>query len=84
MTPANPANAPLRRPTVPTREAAQAPVSRAAMQAAPIMAMAGFENDDEFRLDLRDIPRLRESMDVDGLKPSLLSRLFDLVAPLKP
>jgi len=54
------------------------------MQAAPIMAMAGFENDDEFRLDLRDIPRLRESMDVDGLKPSLLSRLFDLVAPLKP
>ena len=35
------------------------------------------------RLNLNDIPRLEESMDVEGFKPSLLSRLFDLVAPIK-
>ena len=39
--------------------------------------------EEEFRLNLSDIPRIRESMDVEGLKPTLLSRLFDLVAPLK-
>jgi hypothetical protein len=49
-------------------------------------AVAGaFDHDDvEFRLNLSDIPRIRESMDVEGLKPTLLSRLLDLVAPIKP
>jgi hypothetical protein len=45
---------------------------------------AGFDEDEpEFRLHLNDIPRQRASMDVEGLKPTLLSRLFDLIAPLK-
>ena len=74
MTAANPAAAPMRRaapaqrPIAPTRAA----------------VAVGFEDDTEFRLELSDIPRMRESMEVDGLKPTLLSRLFDLVAPLKP
>jgi hypothetical protein len=53
--------------------------------AAPTAAAhAGFDEDThEFRLNLSDIPRMRESLVVDGLKPTLLSRLFDLIAPLK-
>jgi hypothetical protein len=48
------------------------------------MAFAPFEDDTEFRLDLSDIPRPRGSLHIEALKPTLLSRLFDLVAPLKP
>lgn len=48
-------------------------------------ATAGAFDDepDELRLNLSDIPKWRESMEVEGLRPSLLSRLFDLVAPFK-
>jgi hypothetical protein len=49
-----------------------------------VAASRAFDVDeDEFRLNLSDIPKWRESLDVEGLRPSLLSRLFDLVAPLK-
>jgi hypothetical protein len=85
MSAANAANAQAaRRPVAPTRPAG-APVARAAMQAAPVAAaVGGFDADDgEFRLNLSDIPRIHESLDVEGLKPTLLSRLLDLVAPLK-
>ena len=85
MSAANAANAqPVRRPVAPTRATA-APVARPAMQAAPaVAANASFEDhDDEFRLNLSDIPRMRESLEVDGLKPTLLSRLLDLVMPIK-
>jgi|JRYE01.1.fsa_nt_gb hypothetical protein len=71
-------SAPLRRTAPPARAASPAPVARAAVAGA-------FDHDDvEFRLNLSDIPRIRESMDVEGLKPTLLSRLLDLVAPIKP
>jgi hypothetical protein len=78
MSAASPASAP-RRVAAPARPAS-APAARA-----PQAAVATFDDhEDEFRLNLSDIPRLRESMEVDGLKPSLLSRLLDLVAPIKP
>jgi hypothetical protein len=39
--------------------------------------------EEEIRLNLSDIPRLGiGDLDVEGFKPTLLSRLFDLVAPL--
>jgi hypothetical protein len=41
------------------------------------------DHEDEFRVNLGDIPRPQETMEVEGFKPSLLSRLFDLIAPLK-
>jgi hypothetical protein len=59
---------------------ATSPVRRAA-PAAPAFAFA--EGGDEIRLNLGDIPLQQESMDIEGFKPTLLSRLFDLVAPLK-
>lgn len=54
-----------------------------AMHAAPAAA-ALLDHEDELRLDLRDIPRIRESMEIDTLKPTLLSRFLDLILPLKP
>jgi hypothetical protein len=72
MSAATPANPSMRR---------AAPVRAAP----PMRTSVGFDADEpEFRLNLSDIPRMRETMDIDGLKPTLLSRLFDLVAPLRP
>ena len=77
---ANAANTQVRRPVTPTRPAAPAVARERAVQA----PVAGFDDhEDEFRLNLSDIPRMRESLHVDGLKPSLLSRFLDLVVPLK-
>lgn len=33
------------------------------------------------RLNLDDIPRMPVTLEVEGLKPTLLSRLFDLCSP---
>jgi hypothetical protein len=82
MTAASSASAPARRAAVPARPSS-APAARPPA-AAPVAAPLAFDHhEDEFRINLSDIPRMRESMEVEGLKPSLLSRLFDLVAPLK-
>jgi hypothetical protein len=79
MSAASSASAPARRVAAPARPAS-APAARATHA-----AVATFDdNEDEFRLNLSDIPRMRESMVVDGLRPSVLSRLLDLVAPIKP
>lgn len=65
----------------------QRPAQAAAASPRPaVQARATTWSDDdepEFRLNLSDIPRTRSSMHVEGLKPTLLSRLFDLVVPLK-
>ena len=74
-------NAPVARTMTPERSAPVAPRPAVAVAAAAI----GFDDhEDDFRLNLRDIPRMPESLDVEGLKPSLLSRLLDIVVPLKP
>ena len=80
MSAANAANTQVRRPVPPQR-----PVAPTPRAAAPANAtVADFDHDeDEFVLNLSDIPRMRTSLHVDGLKPSLLSRLFDLIAPIK-
>ena len=76
MSAASPAASSVRRP-VPTAAATRQAVRPASrFDDAP-------KGEDGFRLQLGDIPRIEESMDVEGFKPSLLSRLFDLVAPIK-
>ena len=67
------------------RRPPSAPVARTVAPAAVAVAAVGFDDhEDEFRLNLSDIPRMRESLEVEGLKPSLLSRLLDLIMPIKP
>ena len=48
-------------------------------------AFAAASGDDEIRINLGDIPLPRQDneMHVEGFKPSLLSRLLDLVMPLR-
>ena len=78
------ANAQTVRRPVPQARPATAPVARAAEGQRAASVPMGFDEDEhEFRLNLSDIPRMRESLVVDGLKPTLLSRLFDLIAPIK-
>lgn len=47
-------------------------------------AIVASPGDDDLRLNLSDldIPKDRD-LEVEGLKPSLLSRLFDLFVPLR-
>ncbi|HEX7116910.1 MAG TPA: hypothetical protein VF193_17420 [Steroidobacter sp.] len=35
--------------------------------------------EEEFRLHLNDLPRIERDLEVDGFKPTLLSRLFNLI-----
>lgn len=41
---------------------------------------AAVGSEDQFKLNLSDIPRLPSTMDVEGFKPSLLVRLVGLIA----
>lgn len=66
----------------PSRSVQQSAPPRQPLRAAPAFAFAAPSTHDEIRLNLGDIPRLPETMEIEGFKPSLLSRLFDLVAPL--
>jgi hypothetical protein len=61
--------------------AARAAAPRPARPAAP--TLNGPARGDEFKLNLADLPRSQESLEVEGFKPSLLSRLLDLVAPMR-
>jgi hypothetical protein len=67
-------------PAAPAR-ATQAPPTRSTAQ----FAFAAASADDEIRLNLSDIPLVRQDneMHVEGFKPTLLSRLLDLVMPLR-
>jgi hypothetical protein len=73
------------------RTAAAAPSRAPSAQAAvrqPKAATAGFafsgvDDGDEIKINLGDIPRVQETLDIEDFKPTLLSRLFDLVAPLR-
>jgi hypothetical protein len=56
--------------------------SRVAARQAPVHAYVSSEEEDEFKVNLNDIPRQGQSLEVDGLKPSLLSRLFEMLAPI--
>lgn len=77
MSAASPASVPVRRNAAHVQQPARQPARSATL---PVFAAA--DRDEEFTLNLDDIPRLQETMDVEGLKPSLLSRIFDLLAPL--
>jgi hypothetical protein len=67
-------------PAAPARPT-QAPPARSSQQ----FAFATASGDDEIRLHLADIqlPPQDTEMHVEGFKPTLLSRLFDLVAPMR-
>ena len=67
-------------PAAPARST-QPPVARNTQQ----FAFAAASADDEIRLNLSDIPRIQPDteMRVEGFRPTLLSRLLDLVMPLR-
>jgi hypothetical protein len=84
MSAASPASSQVRRTAAaaPSRSQSAQPGARQ-----PVAASGGFAfvaaSDDEFKLNLGDIPHMPATLDIEGFKPTLLSRLFDLVAPLR-
>ena len=83
MSAASPAPSQVRRTVAaaPSRSAQQ-PIRQAA-HAPQRFSFAAASDDEEIRLNLGDLPRTPDTLDVEAFKPSLLSRLFDLIAPLK-
>jgi hypothetical protein len=83
MSAANTASQPARRngaPQVrPTSPAGTRPAHTATQPAR--LSFASKESEPELKLNLADIPRAQESLEVEGFKPTLLSRLFDLFMP---
>ena len=78
MSAASPATSQVR------RNAAAAPSRPASSHDRPAPHPFAFaEGDDEIRLNLVDIPVQQESLEIEGFRPTLLSRLLDLVAPLR-
>jgi hypothetical protein len=73
------ASAQVRRPAT---QAAQAPARAPARGTSFVLPVTG-QDYDEIKLHLNDIPRMEMSMDVEGFKPSLLSRLLNLIAPIR-
>lgn len=85
MSAASPAQTQVRRtaaaaPSHSPQQAAHAPVRQAAH--AQALDFSRPKGEEEIRLNLGDLPVLRGTLDVEGLEPSLLSKLFDLIAPL--
>jgi hypothetical protein len=76
---ANPASSQVRHSTA---GAARVPNAPPAARSVPTYTFVSSEVDDELKLHLNDIPRQKETLDVEGLKPSLLSRLLEIVAPI--
>jgi hypothetical protein len=72
------ASSPVRRPAAAAPNVVNAP-SRSA-PARPADA-ASSTRTNYAGLDAADIPRLDTNLDIEALKPTLLSRLFDLFAP---
>jgi len=73
-------SAQVRRPaTAPS----QAPAARAPARGTSFVLPVTGHDHDEITLHLNDIPRMEMSMDVEGFKPSLLSRLLNLIAPIR-
>jgi hypothetical protein len=73
------------------RQPAQAPANRvvrsepAALTSRQKSAKPSFaaEEDDEFRMNLSDLPRMSTGLHVDGFTPSLTSRVLDLLDRLR-
>ena len=81
MTAATSAQSQVRRAPARTPHA-HAPAARQAVHSS--QSMDDFfkpRGEDEINLNLADIPVMRGTLEVEGLKPSLLSRFFDLLSP---
>ena len=64
------------------RAPARQPIAQPPAHAAHGFSFAADDHADEIRVHVADLPRIEETLVVDGFKPTLMSRLFDLFAPL--
>ncbi len=60
----------------------QAPAARA-LKRVPLFTEASPSEDDEFKMNLGDLPRTQPGLHVDGFQPSLTSRVLDLFDRLR-
>lgn len=74
MTAASPL--PSRQPSRPVARAAR--VDAVPHVVPPLFLPMAAAEDDEFRVNLSDLPRLSPGLHVDGFTPSLTSRILDL------
>lgn len=85
MSAASPAQSQVRRnvAAAPSRAPQAAPPQpqAPARRAAPANDFSRPKGDEEIHLNLADIPVMRTTLEAEVFEPTLLSRLFDLIAP---
>ena len=74
-------NAPAGTPRIGRNEPLPAPAR--ALKPVPLFPGDAIAEDDEFRLNLSDLPRMSTGLNVDGFQPSLTSRVLDLFDRLR-
>ena len=88
MSAASPAQTQVRRnaaaaPSRSPQPAAAAPApARHAAHGAAVHDFSTPRGEEEIHVNLADIPVMRGTLEVEGFKPTLMSRLLDLLAPL--
>jgi len=80
MSVASPAQSQVRRTVAAAPSRSSQPIRQA--QAPQAFAFPP-DREDEFRLNISDMPVTQETLDVEAFNPSVLSRLLDMFAPLK-
>jgi hypothetical protein len=83
MTPASPVQSrqPARQPGsagAPRAARSEHAAPPRALKRVPLFSESDASDDDEFRMNLGDLPRTKPGLDVDGFKPSMTSRVLDL------
>ena len=88
MTPASPLQnrQPVRQPgatPVPRAVRGEQAAPPRAMKRVPLFSESSAADDDEFKMNLGDLPRTQPGLHVDGLQSSLTSRVLDLFDRLR-
>ena len=88
MTPASPLQSrqPAWQPVsaaVPRAVRGERPSPVRAIKRVPLFSESSATDEDEFKMNLGDLPRTKPGLDLDGFQPSLTSRVLDLFDRLR-
>lgn len=70
-------------PAMPRAARTEQAIPPRTMKRVPLFADSSEADDDEFKMNLGDLPRTRPGLQVDGFEPSITSRVLDLFDRLR-
>lgn len=70
-------------PAMPRAARSEQAIPARVMKRVPLFAEDSADDEDEFKMNLGDLPRARPGLQVDGFEPSITSRVLDLFDRLR-